>query len=137
MCDKRHDESRAAPWALPTLWTGVDFVSKSDLEATFAFQLRALGAPEPEREYAFALEAMGRRWRFDFAWPDKMVAAEVEGGVWSRGRHTRGSGFVADCEKYNAATLLGWRVLRIPTPMVDDWSGAEMVREMLEGGDDE
>jgi len=111
-------------------------VSTSDLEATFALQLRQLGVPEPEREYAFAQDAMGRRWRFDMAWPDKMVAAEVEGGVWSRGRHTRGAGYVADCEKYNAATLLGWRVLRIPTPMVEDWSGAEMVVKVLAGGDD-
>lgn len=110
-------------------------MTQSDLEATFALQLRHLGVPEPEREYAFALEAMGRRWRFDFAWVDANVAAEVEGGVWSRGRHTRGAGYVADCEKYNAATLLGWRVLRIPTPMVEDWSGAELVAEMLGGSD--
>ena len=109
-------------------------VSKSDLEATFALQLRSLGVPEPEREYQFA-KAMGRRWRFDFAWPDAMLAAEVEGGVWVRGRHTRGAGYVADCEKYNAATMLGWRVLRIPTPMVEDWSGAKLVAEMLGGSD--
>ena len=55
-----------------------------------------------------------RKWRFDYAWPDKMVALEVEGGVWTMGRHTRGIGFVRDMEKYNAATLLGWRVLRVP-----------------------
>jgi len=106
-------------------------MSKSALEATFALQLRALGVPEPEREYMFAKEAMGRNWRFDFAWPDLMIAVEAEGGVWSHGRHTRGAGFVADCEKYNAAAVLGWRVLRIPTPMVEDGSGAEMVAEMV------
>ena len=107
-------------------------MSKSDLEATFALQLRSLGLPEPEREYRFHPV---RRWRFDMAWPDAMLAAEVEGGVWTRGRHTRGAGYVADCEKYNAATMLGWRVLRIPTPMVEDWSGAELVAEMLGGSD--
>ena len=110
-------------------------MSKSDLEASFALQLRSLGVPEPEREYQFA-KALGRRWRFDMAWPDVKVAAEVEGGVWVRGRHTRASGFVGDCEKYNAATMLGWRVLRIPTPMVEDWSGAKLVAEMLGGGSD-
>jgi len=108
-------------------------MSKSALEATFALQLRALGVPEPEREYMFAKKTMGRNWRFDMAWPDLMIAAEIEGGVWSRGRHTRGVGFVADCEKYNAAAVLGWRVLRIPTPMVEDGSGAETVAEMIEG----
>lgn len=53
-----------------------------------------------------------RRWRFDFAIIDKKIAIEVEGGVWARGRHTRGSGYIADATKYNQATILGWRVLR-------------------------
>jgi hypothetical protein len=41
-----------------------------------------------------------------------MVALEVEGGAWSGGRHTRGAGFLGDMEKYNAAAILGWCVLR-------------------------
>jgi len=41
-----------------------------------------------------------------------MIAVEVEGGVWSRGRHVRGAGYLADLEKYNAAVVMGWRVLR-------------------------
>lgn len=53
-----------------------------------------------------------RRWRFDLAIPEHRIAIEVEGGVWTRGRHTRGSGYLADLEKYNAAAALGWTVLR-------------------------
>lgn len=56
-----------------------------------------------------------RRWRFDFVvlGLDK-VAVEVEGGVWSGGRHTRGRGYIGDMEKYNEAALMGWKVLRYP-----------------------
>lgn len=65
--------------------------------------------PMPVREYRFAPP---RKWRFDYAWPDLKIALEVEGGVWTRGRHTRGAGFLKDVEKYNAAASLGWLVLR-------------------------
>ena len=53
-----------------------------------------------------------RRWRFDYAIPEYRIALEVEGGVWTSGRHTRPQGFLGDIEKYNAATLMGWRVFR-------------------------
>ncbi len=53
-----------------------------------------------------------RRWRFDYALPKFRIAVEVEGGVWTNGRHTRASGFLKDMEKYNTATTMGWRVLR-------------------------
>jgi hypothetical protein len=48
-----------------------------------------------------------------------MLAVEVEGGSWIHGRHVRGRGFEADCEKYNQAVLLGWRVLRFTAAMVE------------------
>jgi len=62
-----------------------------------------------ETEYRFHPT---RKWRFDYAIPDSRIAIEYEGGVWSRGRHSRGKGYISDCDKYNAATVLGWRVLR-------------------------
>lgn len=79
-------------------------------------RLKQANLPLPVREYIFH---PARKWRFDFAWPDKKLAVECEGAVWSRGRHTRGKGFIADCEKYNAAALLGWRVLRYTTNQID------------------
>ena len=81
----------------------------SALEAALALHIRAAKLPEPEREYRFDPV---RRWRFDFAWPAQKVAAECEGGTYSGGRHTTGAGFEKDTEKYNAAVLQGWRVLR-------------------------
>lgn len=68
------------------------------------------------KEYRFHPE---RRWRFDYAIPSHRIALEVEGGVWTAGRHTRPQGFLGDIEKYNTATLLGWRVFRTtPTELL-------------------
>lgn len=72
--------------------------------------LRSVGLPAPVREHRFHPV---RRWRFDYAWIEHKVALEVEGGVWTGGRHTRGAGFIKDMEKLNAATVAGWRVVRV------------------------
>ena len=63
--------------------------------------------PEPVREFRFHAT---RKWRFDFAWPEQKVAVEIEG--LGGGRHQRRGGFIKDAEKYNAAQVAGWRVLR-------------------------
>jgi len=76
--------------------------------------LRALkkeGLPKPTPEYKFCPD---RRWRFDYAWVKQKIAVEQEGGVWCGGRHNRGKGFLNDMEKYNSATIMGWKVLRYP-----------------------
>lgn len=52
--------------------------------ALFAEQLLERGLPEAESEFYFAKE-LGRRWRFDFAWPEQLVAVEIEGLVVYRG----------------------------------------------------
>lgn len=101
----------------------------SKLEEDFAFQLRALKLPTAHREYRFHDK---RRWRFDFAWPDRMLAVEVEGGVWTQGRHTRGSGFIADTEKYNTAALLGWTVLRFHGGAITSGEAVNTVQEALQ-----
>ena len=87
----------------------------SKAEEYLALQIRAVKLPEPVREHRFHPT---RKWRFDFAYPEHLLAIEVEGGVWSGGRHTRGSGFTNDCEKYNAALMNGWRVYRCTPDMI-------------------
>jgi very-short-patch-repair endonuclease len=105
---------------------------KSELEETLALFIRAEGLPKPEREYMFA-KSIGRRWRFDFAYPERKVAIECEGGTWSRGRHTRGSGFAKDCEKYNQAVAMDWKVLRFTKSMIESGKAIEMIKEVLDG----
>lgn len=56
-----------------------------------------------------------RKWRFDFCFPSIMVALEVEGGMFVKSRHRTGIGYINDCEKYNNAVMLGWKVLRVAT----------------------
>jgi hypothetical protein len=70
---------------------------------------KAANLPVPVPEYRFDLN--GRRWRFDYAWPDRLVAVEIDGGSWINGRHNRAAGFLADMDKFNAAVRQGWRVL--------------------------
>ena len=108
-------------------------MSQSDLEAALAFQMRAVGLPPFEREFQFHPD---RRWRFDIAWPDIMLAVEVEGGVFVQGRHNRGAGFMADCEKMNEAALLGWKVLRIPGPWVETGEGLAVIERALKEAND-
>lgn len=102
----------------------------SDLEERFAALCGYYGLDGYAREFQFAKP---RRYRFDFAWPDAKLAVECEGGVWTNGRHTRGSGFVRDVEKYNLAVLMGWAVLRVTSGMLRDDPAAfmEMVRQLL------
>ena len=53
-----------------------------------------------------------RKWRIDLFIPAIKVAIELEGGVYTGGRHTRPEGFLKDIEKYNNITILGLKLLR-------------------------
>ena len=99
-------------------------------EALFVYYWRALAlyAPMPATEYRFHPV---RKWKFDFAWPRVKVAVEIEGGAFSKGRHTRGKGFEGDCEKYNAALDAGWRVYRF-TPGMLKYSPSECIAQVVE-----
>jgi len=84
-------------------------------EETFALHCHAHNLT-PEREYKFC---EGRKFAFDFAWPERLIAVEIEGGTsFGKSRHSRGNGFETDCVKYNIAARLGWKVLRYSTAMV-------------------
>lgn len=100
----------------------------SALEETFALHCRAAVVPEPVREFRFALP---RLFRADFAWPGQMILAEIEGGVWTGGRHTRGSGFTADCEKYNIAAALGYRVFRFTGDQVKSGAAIKTIEAVF------
>jgi hypothetical protein len=118
-------------------------------------QLAATGLPVPEPEFQFAL-SIGRKWAFDFAWPEHRIALEIEGGGFGRylvvtsgherrrgqtipippgtiiragGRHNTGDGLQNDAIKYNRAAILGWLVVRATTTMVRD---GEAIRDLVD-----
>jgi very-short-patch-repair endonuclease len=86
------------------------------------------GIETPEKEYRFAPP---RKFRFDFSWTRQKIAVEIEGGVWSHGRHTRGQGYLADMEKYNLAGASGWRVFRFTPDQLREGTAQEFMRSIL------
>ena len=78
--------------------------NKPPLKDVFTIICKTDLGVECVKEFKFHTE---RRWRFDYAIPQYKIALEVEGGVWTQGRHTRPQGFLGDMEKYNNAALLG------------------------------
>jgi very-short-patch-repair endonuclease len=102
-------------------------MAKSELELMFLACLIAEDLPLPdEEEYRFASP---RRFRSDYAYTRERLLIECEGATWARGRHTRGGGYEGDCEKYNLAALLGWRVLRFTRGMIES---GDMVKTMAQ-----
>lgn len=71
--------------------------------------------PAPCLEYRFDA---GRRWRFDYCWPDARLALELDGGQFKArgGRHNTDD----DRWKMSAAAAAGWRVLRFSPQMLED-----------------
>lgn len=90
--------------------------------------VRLAGLPEPALEATFA---PGRRWRWDLSWPDYRVAVEIQGGVWTGGRHTRGKGYTNDCAKLCQGQLLGWLVLWVTTDQVRSGEALATVERAL------
>jgi hypothetical protein len=89
-----------------------------------ALQCRAVGLPEPALEYRFHAT---RKWRFDLAWPSCKLAVEINGGVWTSGRHQTPTGYQGDMEKMTEAALLGWRVVQVPPAKVQDGTALGLI----------
>ena len=76
-----------------------------------------------------------RMFRFDFAIPEMNIAIEIEGGVtnWNKlSRHTTPTGYVKDLEKYNLATVQGWKVLRFTTKQLYNIETLELIKKAIE-----
>ena len=94
----------------------LEFMNKSDIE----YSLKYL-----KLEYVKELKFLdNRKFRFDFAIPKYKIAIEYDGIMSSKARHTTITGYSKDTEKYNLATVNGWRILRYtvltPNNLIED-----------------
>ncbi|ENX29509.1 MULTISPECIES: DUF559 domain-containing protein [Acinetobacter] len=99
----------------------------NEFEAKLARELKTLKI-EFEQEFEFHPK---RKWRADFHLVGKKILVEVEGAIWSGGRHTRGKGYIGDMEKYNAATMMGFQVLRFSTDQVKSGLAIQQIEKMV------
>lgn len=89
--------------------SGKFYLKQSQFFNTIINRIQLSGLPVPELEYKFCPT---RRYKFDMAYPGIKLGIEIDGSVFTMGRHTRGVGFINDCRKLNLAATLGWKVLR-------------------------
>lgn len=106
----------------------------SSLESAFARQLEHRATPttpRPEREFLFASH-LGRKYRFDFAWPQRRIAVEIHGSPRGGGPgHGSYGGLQVDSAKNNLATAAGWRVFSFTAVDVQSTWAASFVSGIL------
>ncbi len=131
--DAIHGEGQNAP-KRPLAGSGAILSAKtgSELELILLNRLEIAGLPAPEQQFRFDPK---RRWRADFAYPSAMLLIEADGGTWNGGRHVRGKGFEADCEKTSTAAAIGYRVIRVTRTMIEDGRAAALIARALERND--
>jgi hypothetical protein len=94
--------------------------------AEFETVWRRNNGPELQKEFQFYTD---RKWRADYKVVGHKVLIELEGGIYTKSRHTTAGGYIEDCMKYNKAQLLGYTVYRIPTGCATD----KVIGEIIEG----
>lgn len=75
----------------------------------------AAGGPTLTPEYRFHET---RKWQADYCHEGTKTLIELEGGTRKQGRHNRHDGYAADCEKYNAAIMAGYSLIRLTGDMI-------------------
>ena len=99
------------------------------------------GLPAPVHEYKFHPD---RDWRFDYLF-EGLIAVEKEGSIYgtgspcpvckrrAHGGHSSPDGIKRDIEKYNAAQLEGFIVLRFTTEQFDSGEAFNTIKKALYG----
>lgn len=97
----------------------------SELEVMLELQILGSALPAPLREF----EAFDdRKFRLDFAWPERRIGVEVQGMV-----HRIKGRFGADIEKRALHMLAGWRVLEVSRKEIKSGAAIEWLLRLWEG----
>lgn len=74
-----------------------------------------------------------RRWEVDFAWPQKMIIVEIEGGIWRKGggAHSHPLNIIRDMEKYNRAAELGYKLFRFEGGKLKNLDAIKLIHRLV------
>ena len=100
----------------------------SKLEDALLGQIVQAGIVPVIREF---VAIKGRRFRWDFWFPDDNLLVEVQGGVWGKGGHSTGAGITKDCEKLNLATIAGYRQLHVTGNQIKGGEALGWIQEAI------
>lgn len=103
----------------------------SHLEVDMYMQIKATGLDAGmEREHLFHST---RKWRLDFAWPEKKIGLEVHGAIWGgkSGGHTSGKGRLRDMEKMNEAKINNWKVIEVASEHIKSGQAIDWLERLL------
>jgi len=103
-------------------------ISAAARYAAFPDFCERMGLPRPVAEHRFHPV---RQWRMDFAWSEHRVYLEINGGIWTNGRHSRGAAMLLEWEKINTASGLGWRQLLCQPKDLMTTATADFIRAAL------
>jgi hypothetical protein len=78
------------------------------------------------------LSRRSKRYRLDFVHEPSQVGIEIQGAIYTGGRHVTGTGYERDATKYNLAYAAGWIVFLITPMMVKDYKWYELIAATIE-----
>lgn len=110
----------------------VEREKRERLERLLIAQCKQAEMPTPSHQFRGLYHIPGLKNKpFDLAWPEAKLLIEINGGEWSQGRHARGQGMIDDYNKWNTATLEGWKVLLFTGTQVKDETAITVVTRAL------
>lgn len=100
----------------------------SAIELSMWEQIKASPLPEPRSAFngQQVQPIEGRKFRMDFAWPDRMIALEVDGAV-----HRIKGTFKASFERDYLLKLYGWTVLHVGGDEVRNGKALQWITNLL------